>query len=116
MPKSRSGSFATTRSATRLARTSRRSVSETVQRSKTESKKLEDRVAALERTDADKQAEWRADLPAAAVTRVTYRPREAHADGQAEANMAQKAQAVTGKLPIPVSILLQWLLAYQFSK
>jgi hypothetical protein len=51
--------------------------------------RLEQRLAAVERSDEDKQREWQADLPAAR-TKVTYRPRDAY-HGDDEDNAADYA-------------------------
>ncbi len=75
-----------------------KTVVETATRSQAAARKLEDRLALVERSDEDKQAQWLADLPAQAVTRVTYRPREAHAGELPEKNMAEIAAATTAKL------------------
>lgn len=80
--------------ATELAQTTTQLAERTV----AATKKIEDRLALLERTDEEKQAQWVADLPAQTMTRVTYRPREAHAGEPAEKSMAEIAAATTAKL------------------
>ena len=40
------------------------------------------RLAQLEKPEAERQREWQQDLPRGRATRVTYRPREAHATTQ----------------------------------
>ncbi len=58
---------------------------------------LEIRLAKVERTEAEKQREWQADLPKQ-PTVVSYRPREAHAGKEGEASAKEVADATLANM------------------
>jgi hypothetical protein len=62
------------------------------------------RLTKLERDDDAKRREWVEDLPARTrhTTRVTYRPREAHAEAEGEApSLASVAEQTLANVPAP---------------
>lgn len=72
----------------------------------TRCKRIEDRLAQIERTEEEKKREWLEDRPARRMVQVTYRPRQvAQPEGQPEGkpngklDMAERANATLANAP-----------------
>lgn len=61
--------------------------------------RMEARLKALESDEDDKRRIWQEDLSGKAATRVTYRPRQAHAEGDGEETSANIASRALANLP-----------------